>query len=51
MQWVLKYALLAPDIIEAILYDQIPDGLAVRNYTNTKISAVWQEQRLVFGMV
>ena len=37
IQRVLKYALLAPDIIESILYDQIPDGLAVRNYTNKKI--------------
>ena len=51
IQRVLKYAVLAPDIIEAILYDQILDGLAVRNYTNTKIPAVWQEQRVVFGMV
>ena len=51
IQRISKYAVLAPDIIEAILYDQIPDGLAVRNYTNTKIPAVWQEQRVVFGMV
>ena len=51
VQRVLKYAVLASNIIEAILYDQMPDGLAVRNYTNTKIPAVWQEQRVVFGMV
>lgn len=36
---------MAPEIIEAILYDRILDRLSVRNYTDTKILTVWQEPR------
>ena len=51
VQRVLRYALLAPDIIEAILYDQIPDGLAARNITNAAIPFDWTEQRVMFGLI
>ena len=51
IQRVLKYALLAPDIIEAILYNQMLAGLAVRNYTNTKIQVIWEAQMIVFEVI
>ena len=51
MQRIVKYAVLTPGVVEAILYDQIPDGLVAKNLTNMNIPAAWQAQRVVFRMV
>ena len=51
VQRVLRYALLAPDIIEAILHDQIPDGLTARNITNAAIPFDWAKQRVMFALI
>lgn len=46
VQRVLKYAILAPDLVESILHDQVPDGLATRHLTGN-IPAKWNEQRKI----
>jgi site-specific DNA recombinase len=50
VQRILKYALLAPDLVESILHDQVADGLAARNLSGN-IPVVWEEQQLFLKLV
>lgn len=47
---LLRFTLLAPDIVEAILDGNEPDGFSQNKLTGT-IPADWQEQRKKWGFV
>ena len=45
---ILKLTTLAPDIVEAIINGEEPDGLSLAKLTQT-FPEVWGEQRILFG--
>jgi hypothetical protein len=45
---ILKLTTLAPDIVEAIINGEEPDGLSLAKLTRT-FPEVWGEQRILFG--
>lgn len=47
---MLQLALLAPDIVEAIVQGREPSGLSVNALTKQKIPVGWDEQRELFGV-
>jgi len=45
---ILRFTLLAPDIVEAILNGREPEGLSMTQLLGS-IPAMWEEQRRLFG--
>ena len=46
----MRLTLLAPEVVEAIMTGNEPDGLKFKNLTAKPITAIWNDQFKMFGL-